>query len=257
MVFTVGFQVRFRDTVLRKLPLPLKRSLKQLEQGKLTFEQDGKNFAYRLEGPPIEFHPEMLDMLGTRDYLAWNLRLWDDTENRQTEQAFQFVVTYYTGKPDQVPHVAEECMLGNGFKPSGNQGAELELPGLPEKDRRVPLQVLLFRRRTMTSGEDCRLVMYTFRVCDQWHAERDGVRLTLGNPLAEYAYFSKVELSFPLPAGMPPEAVKKAIEAGKRFLQTALPVLVQDHWPNWPEGGRMAASTSLEKDNSSDGETLK
>jgi hypothetical protein len=28
--------------------------------------------------------------------------------------------------------------------------------------------------------------------------------------------------------------VAKATEAGKRFLQVALPVLVRDHWPIWP-----------------------
>ncbi len=76
--------------------------------------------------------------------------------------------------------------------------------------------------------------------------------MTLGNPLDKYAYFSKVEVTFPVPAGMPQAAVDKAVEEGKRFLQVMLPVLVRDHWPDWqaangqakPEAGKPASAPS-------------
>ena len=80
------------------------------------------------------------------------------------------------------------------------------------------------------------MVVYTFRVCDEWHAEREEVRRTLGNPFVRSAYFCKVELGFALPPGKTEEAAKKAAEDGKRFLAVALPVLVRDHWPDWNAG---------------------
>jgi hypothetical protein len=79
--------------------------------------------------------------------------------------------------------------------------------------------------------------MYTFRVNDSWQAEREGVRRKLGNPFDKYAYFSKVELGFALPPNMPEDAVKQAMQEGKRFLEVALPVLAQEHWPIWPSSG--------------------
>jgi hypothetical protein len=233
LVFTAGYEVRFRHAVLHKKALPLKKSLGLLSHEKLT-DRD-QRYSYRLEGPAIQLEPEMVNQLGTDQYISWVLRLWDDSLGRQTDQVFQFFVTYYTGNPDQVPHVPEECHLGNGDQQAGNRLIYLTLEGLPEKDRQVPLQVLLFRREgSLGVGEQCEMVMYTFRVCDEWLAERERVRFTLGNPLSQYAYFSKVELSFPLPPGMPPEAVEKAIDGGKRFLSVALPVLVKEHWPDWP-----------------------
>lgn len=238
-VFTIAFEVQFRDNIIRKLALPLKRELSQLDRDKLTYTDPatGKTFMYDLAGNPVQLPPEMVNELGTDQYLSWPLVLMSVEENqaggRPAEEPFQVFVTYYTGKPDQVPHVPEQCMLGNGYRQVGNRLVTVDLPGLPEKDRRVPLQALLFHRRTLMD-EESRLVMYTFRVCDEWHADRDGVRMALGNPRALYAYFSKVEVSLGLPPAMPPEAVAKATEAGKRFLQTALPVLVQDHWPAWP-----------------------
>lgn len=251
-VFTVGFEVRFRGNVIRKEALPLKRELSQLDRGKLVYQDPatGATMKYVLAGNPIQLPPEMVDQLGTDQYLSWPLQLvrWDeDPSKRQpVDEPFHLFITYYTGKPDQVPHVPEQCMLGNGFQPVGDQLVNVELPGLPEKDRAVPVQALRFHR-TIQMFEESRLVMYTFRACDQWHADRDRLRLTLGNPQTRYAYFSKVEISFQLPPEMPPEAVAGATEAGRRFLQAALPVLVRDHWPVWPSEEEPARSAETGK----------
>jgi hypothetical protein len=236
---TVGFEFKFRNTVIRKDPMPLRKSLGQLDwRNKLVFSEGGKRYSYRLEGRPDELDPESVNKLGTTEFIGWRLRLWDDTQERPTEHLFHLFITYYTGKPDQVPHVPEECMLGSGFYQAKDWAEHVNLPNLPQKDQVADLQALLFVREggSMIGTRDCELVMYTFRANDKWQADREDVRRTLGNPFDRSAYFSKVELAFPLPPEMPEEAVKKAMQEGKRFLEVALPVLVQEHWPVWQSG---------------------
>lgn len=245
IVLVVGFEVRFRNMVIVKLPLPLKKSLGQLDRSKLTFTEDGKKYSYRLEGQPVQLEPEMVDKLGTTEYISWTMRLWDETTQQPTDKAFHLFVTYYTGKPDQVPHVPEECYLGNAFEAVDNHLDRVALPSLPEKDQVAPLQVLLFKRggNSVSSRAQSQLVMYTFRVCDEWHAEREEVRRTLGNPFATHAYFSKVELGFALPPGQSEEALKLATEEGRRCMSVVLPVLMADHWPVWPTDRAQSSPT--------------
>lgn len=239
VVLVAGFEVKFRNTTLRKLALPLRKSLAQLDRPKLVFQDGDKSYSYRLEGQPVQLEPEMVDKLGTHEYISWTLRLRDDTAGQPTNQAFHLFVTYYTGKPDQVPHVPEECYLGNAFREVRNWLEHVSLPSLAGKDQMADVQVLLFERQggQLMGARQCQLVMYTFRVNDSWQAEREGVRRKLGNPFDKYAYFSKVELGFPLPPDMPEEAVKRAMQEGKRVFEVVLPLLVDEHWPIWPTSG--------------------
>jgi hypothetical protein len=239
LVFAAGFEVQFLNTTLRKLPLPLRKSLAQLDRQKLVIHDGDKTYSYRLEGQPVQLEAEMVDKLGTSDYISWTLRRWDDTTGQPTNLAFHLFVTYYTGKPDQVPHVPEECYLGNAFREVGNRLEHVSLPGLPPKDQSADIQVLTFMREggRLMGGRQCQLVMYSFRTNDSWQAERESVRRKLGNPFDKYAYFSKVELGFPLPPDLPEEAVKEALQEGKRVFEVVLPLLVDEHWPIWPSNG--------------------
>lgn len=173
--------------------------------------------------------PAVLDSLGTDMYLQW---LMEDTTVRDEsapERLVHLFVTYYTGNPDPVPHVPEECYLGSGYRTTREQVIEIPIPELGA-GAVVPVKVLTFERSQLLSTEG-RVVMYTFHTNGRFCPDRWCVRLAIGDPTARHAYYSKVEISFGAGGAMPPEAV--AIEAGRRFLAKVIPVLVRDHWPDW------------------------
>lgn len=244
-LLTAGFEIVFRDTAIRKLPLPLKRELDRLDRRALTRKDPatGRTISYRMRGQPYQLDTETLNALGTEQYITWPMQAWDDDAGKPTGEIFELSVTYYTGKPDQVPHVPEQCMRGNGFQEVGNRMVTVNLPGLPQKDRSVPVKVVFFDRQT-SHEQRSQMVMYTFRVNDAWAGDRDGVRWLLGDFFAKYAYFSKVEVTLPLRPGLPREDVERGLAAGTRFLETVLPVLVRDHWPDWPTGARDARAAA-------------
>ncbi|GMU23685.1 MAG: hypothetical protein AMXMBFR13_37630 [Phycisphaerae bacterium] len=226
LVFAVGFEVLTRDLTLVKTAAPLRAPLDQLNQQKLQ--------PYEMFGPPKIIQADVLDALGTKDYIQWTLVDKTAGEEVRLSDIVYLFVTYYTGKPDQVPHVPEVCFYGSGFQEAGNRLITLEVPELAEKDREVPFQVLQFAKSSSLGGEESRIVIYTFRTNDEWRADRDGVRRVVGNPLASHAYFSKLEVGLTLPPGEnDPAAVERAIETAKRFLKIVIPVLVRDHWPDW------------------------
>lgn len=232
-VLTVGFEVYFRKTVFTKEALPLKKPLELLAQKELQ--------PYALATAPIILQPDMVDALGTQDYIQW-LLLDESRVSRPTaEDLLYLFVTYYTGKPDQVPHVPEQCMYGNGYTETRNREITIRVPGLPAKDQEIPIQVLHFEKQAL-SRRSSRLVMYTFRTNDTWCSGRDCVRSVVGNPFVRHAYFSKLELGFDLPEGGSEAAIEAKIAEGERFLKVVVPVLMRDHWPAWP--GQQQADTA-------------
>ena len=56
---------------------------------------------------------DVLESLGTEDYLQWIL---EDTtvDVLSPVRNCSVFITYYTGNPDQVPHVPEACYTGGG-----------------------------------------------------------------------------------------------------------------------------------------------
>lgn len=245
-LFTAGFEVLFHGTVIRKAALPLKKDLDALDRDKLTYvdEATGKRYRYRMVGSAIQLEPEMVNELGTEDYVGWRLQAVEDGSMKPVGEPLMFFASHYTGKPDQVPHVAEQCMLGNGYTLTGSRVIEIDVPGLPDKDRTVPLSVLFFKRGRQ--GQERTIVLYTFRTNDVWKADRDGVRWVLSDVFVPYAYFSKVEISIALPPDMPERAVNDGIESATRFLRAALPILMREHWPDLPTDNRTPGNSSTE-----------
>ena len=70
-------------------------------------------------------------------------------------------------------------------------------------------------------------VLYTFHCNGRFVATRTGVRILINDLWNTYAYFSKIEVSFP-------KATRTlSIEGAKKFFDRVLPLLLRDHWPDF------------------------
>ena len=91
----------------RKAAVPLKRPLAAMDRYKLAPE-----YTLHIE-PPAALPEEMIEWLGTREYLSW--RVVDTRHDRaDAVNTAHLFITYYTGKPDMVPlakPVAEVCAV--------------------------------------------------------------------------------------------------------------------------------------------------
>jgi hypothetical protein len=220
VVTLVGYQLLAKATGLRpvKEPVPPQKPLRQLDRAKLE--------PYVLApGGAADIKPEILDSLGTREYIQWTLE--DKSATDPAERYVHCFVTYYTDDPGQVPHVPEECYSGNGYSAIDEELIEVPITDLNET---VAFKLLTFERSAFL-GRESRLVMYTFHTNGRFAPDRHVVRTVLKNPRDKHAYFSKVEISFGTAEIQPSR--EKAIEAGRKFLQKVIPVLVRDHWPDW------------------------
>ncbi len=184
---------------------------------------------YRLQYA-VEIKPEVLDGLGTDQYIQWTLV--DDSQVEDARNLLQLFVTYYTGAPDQVPHVPEECYVGGGgYQVIRESLLDVPVPGLGEHET-VRVKVLDMQSpSSLVTGS--KVVMYVFHTNGAFCADRNCVRSAMASLLERHAYFSKLELTFGLQDALPPR--EEALEAGKRFLGVVIPILVRDHWPNWDE----------------------
>ena len=77
-------------------------------------------------------------------------------------------------------------------------------------------------------------VIYTFSCNGRFVAARNWVRTLINTPTNQYAYFSKVELTFPFAT-----RAESVVGAGRLF-DRLLPALVGDHWPDF-EAAEQAA----------------
>ncbi|MGD0785880.1 MAG: hypothetical protein ABR969_08690 [Sedimentisphaerales bacterium] len=232
LLITSGFisyyKARHGMTLIKKA-LPLKQSFNLLDEKLLE--------PYKvLEKSKIE-NQDVLESLGTEDYLQWIL---DDTtaDAMSPVRNCSVFVTYYTGNPDQVPHVPEACYTGGGNEVESSLSADLDIgdtniPGMPRGEK-IPVTVLIFTRKSeeiwQTSAEFP--VIYFFKVNGTYKGNRTGVRIALGDLTSEYSYFSKVELKFFNARGVYPDK-QQSIEATQKLLKVLLPVLEKNHWPDW------------------------
>lgn len=242
--FAVAFQVlaSYRNIKFRKLPLPLKKSLSLLDSKKLA-----PYAIYHAQ----EIKGELLDALGTDQYIQWILKDESRTGPSRPEDYIHLFVTYYTGQPDQVPHVPEVCYMGGGgYHVKQSSIVDIPIPALGAEFT-VPVQVLELERSSFI-GVETKIVIYTFHANGQFLAHRRSVQQTVGNPYDTYAYFSKLELAFGIQKAQPSK--ERAIAAAERFLNKVIPVLVEDHWPDWDQAVRDAesSSSSTERTDASD-----
>ncbi len=215
----VAFGISFR-----KERVDLKAALTSLDLTKIR--------PYERVGSDI-IPDEEVEALGTEEYVIWRLEDNSIGERGNPLRYVRVFITYYSGQPDQVPHVPEECFLGGGYQQLGKPlNTEITVPALEPKYGKIPLRVLSFRKESVIGGAHAPTVCYLFSVNGKFVSSRTDVRMALSNLFERYAYFSKVEVTFGRPGQKTePEQVKAAAE---KVLSKILPVLVEDHWPDWP-----------------------
>lgn len=191
---------------------------------------------YRLvRNPPLssDFERE----LGTQEYVGWSV------ENRRTpgELPAHLFITYYTGKPDQVPHVMEECaQVGANMQLLEAASIPLDVPQAGAGERgRVRLRSLLFRNPRDTMGQR---VFYTFSCNGSYYDNRDAVRLRMMSFNEKYLYYSKIDLSFRVDTQREPR--EQIEQRAKELFAAIIPVLAQEHWPDWDAVIRRQAEES-------------
>jgi len=216
-----------------KEALPLKASLDTLDEQALAPYRVVRR--YTLE-------PEVVNALDTNQYLNWTLEDADVATNSPVRVA-NLLVTYYTGGSNLVPHTPDVCYLGMGYTPAqAHENQEVNAPHLSGSSRTLPVRVGTFARTAVFDHAQTSVV-YTFRCNDGYKATRDGVRLSINNPLNTYAYFSKVEVNFPRATRT------QSVEAAAKLFDRLLPVLERDHWPDFQaaeEAARRKEATGQE-----------
>lgn len=203
---------------MMKEAIPLQKPLTRLDRSKmLPYEFE---FARDLES-------SVINELGTNDYIDWFFVDSRRPSKADSERIARLFVTYYTGDPDYVPHTPDVCMVGSGYAIIEKENLDVEL-NTRLGPMTVPLRVLDFEKSGVHNKEKF-TVAYFFSANGEFMARREDVRFAINDFSDKYAYYSKVEITFGPP--FPPR--EQMVEATKRFLEVALPILIEDHWPDW------------------------
>ena len=228
VVFAGGmkyFKAKYGVTLVKKA-LPLKQSFDLLDEKLIA--------PYKvLKKMKIE-NLDVLESLGTEDYMQW---LVEDTTVEELSPVRQcsIFVTYYTGTPDQVPHVPEACYTGGGNVTKEDFSLDLNIGdvNVAQIPAKVPATCLVFGQKTTEIWQASAVfpVIYFFKVNGQYRGGRRTTQLALGNLTSAYSYFAKVEMKFNGRGGYPDK--KQAIEATEKLLKILLPVLEKNSWPEW------------------------
>jgi hypothetical protein len=222
------FKAHWGITLIKK-PLSLKEPFDMLDEKLLE--------PYKvLEKSKID-NKDVLESLGTEEYLQWTL---EDTtvDTLNPVRNCSLFITYYTGNPDQVPHVPEACYMGGGFESDEKFEVDLNvgdinMPGI-SGNMKIPATGLVFGKKSSEVWQASVKfpVIYFFKVNGQYKGNRTSVRIALGDFTSEYSYFSKIEIKFFNLKGLYPEKAQ-AVEATEKLLKVLLPVLEKNHWPEW------------------------
>lgn len=234
-VFNAGYR-KFHGIAQIKKALPLKLSFDELDEKLLA--------PYKVLNKSKIENQDIIESLGTEDYLQW---AFEDTsvDAMSPVKNCSVFVTYYTGNPDQVPHVPEACYTGGGNQIESSTSVSLEVGdvNMPQIPKQIPATSLVFTRKSAEIWESSSAfaVIYFFKVNGKYKSDRTAVRIALGDLTSEYSYFSKVELKFFNARGISPDSAQ-SVEAAGRLLKVLLPVLEKNHWPDWDAGNSQNAS---------------
>lgn len=217
--------VKMAGIYLKKEPLPLKKSLSDLDKSNLA--------PYKVvEKSKIE-NQDVLNTLGTEDYIQWTLE--DTSAPAESKMRFcTLFITYYS-LPDIVPHRPEECYIGGGL-----QGIKFETVTLRAiqgvYEREIKTRYLVFadtKAESSLSGASFP-ILYTFNANGKY-GDRDDVRRALNkNLFGKFSYFSKVEWKFYniVPGRTIYPNKQEAIAASEKLMSVILPVLEKEYWPS-------------------------
>ncbi len=225
-ISALGIQAtaKYLQLHFRKQYLPLRKPLQDFDARKLY--PPYKDLTKGRMGEDVE------EALGTKEYVQILFENTEITKEEDFGKTFNFFVTYYSGDPDQVPHVPDVCYLGGGYDPAGATNTTVTVPGLGLQNDQLPVRVLFFKNsRDFVSRYQT--VVYFFSVNGKFVEDRTSVRWYLGDIRYKYAYFSKVELNY-LTREVAPN-LDEVLNYSTKFLEKALPILVREHWADWKE----------------------
>lgn len=175
----------------------------------------------------------IIDALGTDQYLSWAL---EDTSLPASDplRHANLFITYYTGGSSLVPHTPDICYLGVGYDAvRPHENLDMDSPSLSPKGRKVPIRVCTFAK-TAVFHKDETSVVYTFSVNGQFAATQHQVRVLIHDLSNKYAYFSKVEVSFPRATR------EQSIAGAQKLFNLVLPYLSAQHWPDFEQAEQEA-----------------
>ncbi|MBC8378083.1 MAG: hypothetical protein H8E62_02825 [Planctomycetes bacterium] len=220
---TKALLIKKLDIKLTKLSINLQNPLDDVNEKALL--------PYHIKGPKGKIDGATLESLGTDIYLQWRLEDTDAGPDSPTRYCDLFI-TYYTGNPDMVPHVPNECYVGGGNILKNAQTLSVDLP---EKDK-VAFQYVLFTRTArnpLQSNVDFS-VQYLFHANGQYCKDRTDTRTALFDWFSKYSYFCKVEWKFFGKSSFEPYPSKEQTQvASTKLLSLLLPELEKNHWPDW------------------------
>ena len=222
----VGMSITMRSLgiILKKEPLPLKKSLELLDETDLS--------PYIVVLPKLKITDEqILKALGTEDYIQWIL---EDTEQAMTSLVKKCLlfITYYP-LPDRVPHVPEECWTGGGYQKLRSEDVKLNVDNLAGFKANIPAKYLVFGLKSGNLWQSSLRIpnVYFFRVNGQYVGSRQEARIALNkNLFGKHSYFCKVELVFNVGSAAPNK--EESIEACEKLLAVILPILEREYWPD-------------------------
>ena len=222
-----------------KLPLALQKPFDQLDTRQLV--------PYKVINKATIQNRDILQSLGTRDYIQWILEDPEVPSSSPVRYCSLFI-TYYTGNPDRVPHVPEECYGGGGNPPKGTGTLSLDLQtGTSPASSALPAklsvrQAVFAANHANLDPQDDFSVLYFFKANGQYANGRTGVRFIMSkNFTCKYSYFSKVEWKF---SGTGSPSVKDIEDASVKLMRILLPLLETQHWPDWEKAKQDSASKS-------------
>lgn len=207
-----------------KKTLPLKAALTTLDERALT--------PYRVINRHV-LPPEIVDALGTKEYIYWQL-VDTSVANGDPLQRATLFVTYYTGGSNLVPHTPDACFTGTGYElAQPHENITVTLPSLDRNGEAgaIPVRLCTFMKTAVFDHEKV-TVLYTFGCNGRFACTRHRVRVLVHAPTNTYAYFSKVEVSFP------GATRAQSVEGARKLLNVVLPVLMDKHWPDFEAAER-------------------
>ncbi|RMF77118.1 MAG: hypothetical protein D6744_11665 [Planctomycetota bacterium] len=211
-----------------KAPLPLKKPLSELSIARLRPTYD----LHPQQPPP--FSEDLIENLGTREFLNWNLI---DTRRRRLDPTYlaSLFVSYYTGQPDMVPHEPRECLVASGMSLEHEETMTVTVPLADRDALEIPVAILDFESAGDAISMNPRklTVAFFFYANGKFVTTRNGVRLAVANLSDRYAYYSKIEISFSSDGRRRFADREETKTAAAELIRRLMPILLSDHYQDW------------------------
>lgn len=210
-----------------KLPIELQHSLDEMDAAALA--------PYELKKKDRIQNHDVLESLGTEEYLQWILEDTEAAPGSPTRYCSLFI-TYYTGTPDMVPHVPDECYVGGGNQRASGETASVDV-SRTAGEQKLDFQYVVFKHvDAQLMKEETFSVQYFFHANGKYCSSRTDTRLVLGgNWFSKYSYFCKVEWKFygADSFGLIYPDKGQTLAASEKLMDVLLPELEKNHWPDW------------------------